>query len=333
MQPTCRVRQLSEHIFLLENDYNHATDYEDTGEDDTNNSTCAQAFFDSKAVLCGVTALIGYGYLVLAGFGDLVAEIVLDFLAVHGYLDICGFGRIADGDRILGRTAFFYTVKGDSRSSSVYSYLEKISVAAYDNANLIYAVLLEFERTIVESTILTVNGHATEAFDLVKVVSEFFYKRLDNLEGDLAVVTESVGYSQGILSRLGDSCTEGVIDFLAVLEKGYSYGFVSGCDNGVGKTFIVDIDCVINRLIDGEFDLNAVACTVGYDDSVKTVSGYRIARSVRTKGLAVLEEFCGEVFLRVEYLYILVYGFLMIRTFGGDYRSCRINGEGIHLSA
>ena len=107
-------------FLLLEDDYNDHADHTQNAKDYADNSTYADGLFDGEAVFSRVADLVGHSYPVLTGFGDLVAESILNRFTVKRYLNSCILGRIADGYRILGRATIFYTVEGDGRSSSVY---------------------------------------------------------------------------------------------------------------------------------------------------------------------------------------------------------------------
>ena len=174
--------ELSDDLFLFQDEYNDAADKKKAAEDNQEDYPSADAFHDLEAVLGAVADLVLDDNAVRACLGDLIANRVFDFLAVLNNLDGSGFGRCGDGYRLLGFAAVFNAVKSYGGSSSVHLNGEQIGVAAYDNAYLVYAVLLEFKRAVVEAFVLAVNRYAAEALDLVKVVGEFLNERLNHLE-------------------------------------------------------------------------------------------------------------------------------------------------------
>ena len=213
----------------------------------------------------------------------------------------------------------------------INGYLEGINLATYSHTNLIYAIVFKFEGTIVESVILTVNGNATHTFDVIKVVCELGYVGLNHLEGDLCAVVESIGELENIISRIGNFGAKLIVDNLAILSKNYGYLFLSGCNYGVGETLVVYVNVIAYGLINRELNRDFIACGINDTYTVLTVCGDGIARYVLTKGLAVLEELCLEVFFRVEYLYIGINGFTVVSTFHLDLGFLGVDGEGVYL--
>ena len=213
----------------------------------------------------------------------------------------------------------------------INGYLEGINLATYSHANLIYAIGFKFEGTIVESVFHTVNSNATHTFDVIKVVCELGYVGLNHLEGDLCAVVESIGELENIISRIGNFGAKLIVDNLAILSKNYGYLFLSGCNYGVGETLVVYVNVIAYGLINRELYRDFIACGIHDTYTVLTVCGDRIARYILTKRLAILEEFCFEIFFRIEYLDIGINGFTVVSTFHLNLGFLGVDGEGVYF--
>ena len=106
-------------FLLLEDEYYHAAYCEDRHDDDQCDDAAVHACLDGEAVFRSVDELICCAYLILAGFGDLIAELVSDLLAGLGYLNGCILGEVTDNYGILGFAAVLYAVKGDRRCGCI----------------------------------------------------------------------------------------------------------------------------------------------------------------------------------------------------------------------
>ena len=177
--------------------------------------------------------------------------------------------------------------------------------------------------------IVAVYGNATQTFNLVKVVAECLDNRFYDLEGNLCAVIQRIREDEDIIRRFGDCRAECVIYRIAILGEGYGHLLISCCHHGVGKPLVIYIDCIINGFINGEFYGHFIACLIRYTNTILSVCRDRIARNILTERFAIFEQLCCEVFLGVEYLYILIYGLTVVCTVGLNFGSCGVNDEAI----
>ena len=92
----------------------------------------SKSLFNFKFIGRLVTAFVRYRRFIFTGFRQLVAELVIDCLAVLEHLQFRRFGYVREFHAVLGNTAVFHTVQLQGRSRSSHRYVKGVGFAAND---------------------------------------------------------------------------------------------------------------------------------------------------------------------------------------------------------